>query len=109
MARDIGCGLAAIYKIIAAGAEGFEQGLLAFASANGDQRNIRGFRIGAKDRRDFECVHFAQVRGAEDSGGRVPFEHGQGVGRLRAGDYVEALLLERVAEALREIDVALDQ
>ncbi len=79
------------------------------ASADGDERNVRGVGIGAQNRSHFERAHFAQIRGAQNRGGRVPFEHGERVGGLRAGDDFEADLLQRFADTLGEIDVAIDE
>ena len=98
----------AVDVVVAAGLEGFhESALAAVAESDDGERGV--FGIGVNDFGDFESAHFAHVGGADDGGGRVVFERGQREGGLRAGLNVEAFFFQRVAEALGEIDVAVDQ
>ncbi len=55
-----------------------------------------------------EASQMPRTAGSEHSRRRIPLEHRESVGRLRARHHVEALQLQRIAEPLREIDVALD-
>jgi hypothetical protein len=105
---DLGGASAAVNVIVATGAEGLHQGLVA-AIAHGDDGNVRGLDVGVQNLGDLVRTHLAQVGSANDGSGRVPLEHGHGVDRLRAVHDFEAFLLERVAKALGEEDVAVDQ
>src|SRR5208282_2329864 len=74
-----------------------------------DQRNGRRLGIGAKNWSHFEGPHLAEIRGADDCGWRIPFQHGERVGRLGTGNDLKSLLCQRVAKPFRKIDVAVDQ
>src|SRR6202035_1056136 len=84
-----------------------ESALAAVTESDNGKRGV--LRIGVDDSGEFERAHFAHVGGANYGGGRVVLERGQRKGRLRAREDFEAFALEGVAEALGEIDIAVDE
>ena len=51
-------------------------------------------------------AHLAHIGGAKNGDGRIPFQHGHGVSRLRTMHHLKAFLLERVGEPPGEEDIA---
>ena len=98
---------AAVDVIVAPGAECLHQRLFA-AFAHGKDGNVGGGGIAVQDARKIEDVQLAQVGGAQDGGGRVPLQHGERVGGLGAVHHVKALRLERLGQAPRKKNIAVN-
>src|SRR5713101_8503278 len=103
------CGLlVAVDVIVAAGLECLHQRPLASISER-DNRKVGVFQVRVNDFRHLQSAHLPHFCRAQDGAWRVIFERSQGESRLRAGCHFESFAFQRVAKALREIDVAVDE